>query len=136
MRLRSWVPVLCALASSCAVASLRRSDISPCERHAPDEKDEPVYAFARGLLTDSTWASLRMEIDFRGSPADLKWIGDPATCRRLADALAAAGGRTADYSQPLAAVSIGQFYVVRLGPGSERLIGPDFRLRAVFVVQD
>jgi hypothetical protein len=133
MRLRSWFPVLCVLPNACAVASFRHGDISPCERHAPDEKDEPVFAFARELLTDSASASLRQEFDLRGSPADVKWVGDPATCRRLADALAAAGGRRADYSQPLAAVSVGQFYVVRLGPGSERLIGPDFRLIAVFV---
>lgn len=135
MRRRSWLLFLCLLANACVVPFLRRGGLSPCERQPSDEHDEPVYAFARSLLTDSTWASLRQKFDLRGSPADVRWVGDPATCRRLADAFAASG-RPADYSQPLDAVSIGRFYVVRRGLGGEWLIGPDFRLRTVFVVPE
>jgi hypothetical protein len=81
-------------------------------------------------------ASLRAEVGLRRLPADVKWVGDPRICRPLTDVLARASGRSPDYRQALATVRIGRFYLVRLGPVGEWLIGPDFRLVTTFVNQN
>jgi len=135
MRRSICIPLLCVLASACAVPFFGRSDIPLCEREAPKPETEPVFATARSLLSDSAWAETRREFGLHGSPADIRWVGDAATCRRLADAIARSAKRPPDYSLPLAAVRIGSLFVVRAYMAGEFLIDSTFRVRTVFVSQ-
>lgn len=123
------------LGSACTLPFHRAELASPCERETPAETTEPVFAFARQLLTDTAWAELRQELHLPDGASEVTWVGDPRTCRQLAAALARSNGRPPDYGLALAAVRIGEFYVVRRGPGSEWLIGADFRVKTVFVSQ-
>lgn len=132
MRQAFSISLLSFWLGACALPFRSSAPTSPCERVAPDEKTEPLFAFARQLLTDSASAAVRAEYGLP-TAAVPTWVGDPSTCRRLAAALAEGSGKEPDFSQPLAAVRLGSFYIVRRGPGAEWLIGPDLRVRTVFV---
>ena len=132
MKLAFWI-VLPLVTTACVAPLHRHALASPCERNAPLETAEPLFAMARELLVDTSSASIRAQFNLDTSPNAVTWVGEPGTCRRLADAIAKSSGRPADYNQAIAAVTIGRFYLVRLGPGRQWLIGPDFRVRSVFV---
>lgn len=101
----------------------------PPERSA----DEPLFQRARDLLTSAAWAETRIEYALAGSAPDARWVTDDATCARLARALAA--GRPPNVAMPVAAVHVGNFYLVRADPlGPDWLLDTRFKVLTLFVV--
>jgi hypothetical protein len=128
---------LCGIAACTGRWHAGSAGTSRCPPAVPDDDHEPLYAFGRSLLTDSAWAELRRDQGLRGVPSSVRWVTDDRACRRIYDGLAAATGRPVNRSEPIAAVHLGDFYLVRFGEWSTRwLLGPDFRMRNLFVVPD
>src|SRR5436309_12385114 len=72
---------------------------------------ETLFRRARELLTDSTSKEVRTQYALAGDPLAVQWVTDDGTCARLASALAA--GRPPNTTMLVAAVHVGNFYLVR-----------------------